>query len=392
MDSIQHFLRRNTTLSAIFASNLLLSLHYYLIIYVNSSYLSGYFSEKNLSFLYAGGAFLNLLLFLFSPRIIRKMGVYHFLLLSIVLEGIAIGGLIYANSALSAGFFFTIHQVIVSMILLSFDVFLEAVTNNEGHTGKLRSVYLTLANATLVVSPALVGLLLVGNNYGPIYTVSALLIIPLLLLVIGTLRDVKVNPPEHVQVLESLRGMWKHSNIRWVTGAHLVLQVFYAWMVIYTPIYLHDHIGFDWNVIGVLFTIMLLPFILFEIPVGKLADDRFGEKEFMIFGFIVMALSLFLFPLVTYPSFAIWASILFLTRVGASIVEITSESYFFKQVAGNDSDWISIFRGTRSVGYIVGPLCASASIVLFSFPMMFPALACICLTGIVCAKKLIDTR
>lgn len=392
MDAIQNFIQRNTTLSAIFASNLLLSLHYYLIIYVNSSYLSGYFSEESLSLLYAGGALINLFLFLFSPRIIRKIGVYHFLLLSIVLEGIAIGGLVFADNALSAGFFFTIHQVIVSMILLSFDVFLEAVTNDEGHTGKLRSIYLTLANATLVISPTIVGLLLIGDNYGPIYTISALLIVPLLLLVIGTLRDVAVKPPEHVQVIESLRGMWKHTNIRWVTGAHLILQIFYAWMVIYTPIYLHDHVGFDWNVIGVLFTIMLLPFVLFEIPVGKLADERFGEKEFMIFGFIVMALSLFLFPLVTYPSFAIWASVLFLTRVGASIVEITSESYFFKQVAGNDSDWISIFRGTRSVGYIIGPLCASLCIALFSFHLMFPALALICLTGVICAKNLIDTK
>lgn len=392
MDAIQNFIHRNTTLSAIFASNLLLSLHYYLIIYVNSSFLSKYFSDENLSLLYAGGALLNLFLFLFSSKIIKKIGVYHFLLISIVLEGIAIGGLVYAESALSAGFFFTIHQVIVSMILLSFDVFLEAVTHDEGHTGKLRSIYLTLANATLVISPTIVGLLLIDDNYGPIYTISALLIIPLLLLVIGTLRSVPVAPPAHVEVLGSLRGMWKHENIRWVTGAHLILQIFYAWMVIYTPIYLHDHVGFDWSAIGVLFTIMLLPFVLFEIPVGKLADEKFGEKEFMIFGFIVMALSLFLFPLITYPSFIIWASVLFLTRVGASIVEITSESYFFKKVAGKDSDWISIFRGTRSLGYIIGPLCASASIALFAFPLMFPALAFICLTGVFCAKKLIDTK
>jgi MFS family permease len=215
--------------------------------------------------------------------------------------------------------------------------------------------------------------------------------IPLLLTIMGALRDVPVEPPTHFEIWKSLRGLLRHRNVRWVTGAQLILQIFFAWMVIYTPIYLHEYIGFSWESIGVLFTIMLLPFIIFEIPIGKLADERYGEKEFMIFGFVVMVLSLLLFPLITTASFGLWAFVLFLTRVGGSFVEITSESYFFKQVAGADSDWISLFRATRSIGYIVAPIFAGICIIFLPFQFMFTALAIVCSVGIFFARKLEDT-
>ena len=62
-------------------------------------------------------------------------------------------------------------------------------------------------------------------------------------------------------------------------------------MVIYTPIYLHEHIGLPWSDIGIIFTIMLLPFVLFEFPAGKLADGKWGEKEPPIIGIILIAVS-----------------------------------------------------------------------------------------------------
>ncbi len=386
------FLKRNTTLSTIYIGNLLLSFHYYLIIYVNSSFLSQFFSNAQLSFLYSGGAALNVILFLMAPRIIRKIGVYHFLLISVALEGIAIGGLIFAHNALSAGFFFTIHQVIVATILLSLDIFLENATKEEGRTGRMRSLYLTISNATLVISPIIIGLIVSGDNYSSVYTISAILIVPLLLIIISGLRDTNVEPPAHFETWKSVKGLLRHENVKWVTGAQLILQIFYAWMIIYTPIYLHEYIGFDWKEIGLMFTIMLLPFIIFEIPIGKLADDRYGEKEFMIFGFIVMMLSLFLMPLLVTQSFILWTSVLFLSRVGASFVEITTESYFFKQVVGGDSDWISLFRTTHSLGYIFAPLLATACIAVLPFSFMFTVLGVVVVFGIFCGRNLIDTK
>lgn len=386
------FLKRNTTLSSIYIGNLLLALHYYLIVYVNSSFLSKFYSGDTVSFIYAAGSFLNLILFLFAARIIRRIGAYHFLLTAVILEGVAIAGLIYANTGLTVGIFFTIHQIIIVMTVLGFDIFLEAATNEEGKTGRMRSFYLTISNAALVIAPAIVGLLVINDNYIPIYTISALLIVPLVLVIIGGLRDVRIDPPEHFEILGSLRGLIKHKNVRWATGGQLILQTFYAWMVIYTPIYLHDYIGFDWAQIGVMFTIMLLPFIILQIPVGKLADDKFGEKEFMIFGFIVIVVSLLLMPIITAPSFVLWTAVLFLSRVGASIVEVTNESYFFKQVAGKDSDWISLFRATRSVGYVIAPILAALCIFFLPYKFMFTVLAFVVTIGIFFSYSLVDTR
>ena len=41
-------------------------------------------------------------------------------------------------------------------------------------------------------------------------------------------------------------------------------------MIIYTPIYLHEHLLLGWDQIGFIFTIMLLPFIILEFPLGNI--------------------------------------------------------------------------------------------------------------------------
>lgn len=392
MKTIREFLSNNTTLAAIYAGNLLFSLHYYVIIYINSSYLSQFFTSTQLSVVYAGGSVFNLILFLRAPWIIRKVGAYHFLLVSSLLEGLGIAGLIFSHSALAAGFFFTIHQIVVAMVFFSLDIFLEAETKEETKTGILRSLYLTIGNIVLVISPILVSFLVIDDNYAFIYIISTLIMVPFLLVLMSILSKAPIAIPSHIEIGKSIKGLWGHANVKWVTLAQLILQTFYAWMVIYTPIYLHEFVGFDWDSIGILFTIMLLPFILFEIPVGKLADAEFGEREFMIFGFIIMTLSLCLIPLLPYPNFGLWAFILFLTRMGASFVEVTSDSYFFRQVADGDSDWISLFRSTRSIGYIIAPILASICIMLLPYRFMFTVLGVITASGILFARNITDSK
>ena len=102
-------------------------------------------------------------------------------------------------------------------------------------------------------------------------------------------------------------------------------------MVIYTPIYLHEYIGFGWDKIGIIFSIMLLPFVILDFPLGKLSD-KIGEKKMLMAGFLIMTSSVLAIPLMTEPLLWLWAVILFMTRVGAATIESLSESYFFKVI------------------------------------------------------------
>ena len=160
------------------------------------------------------------------------------------------------------------------------------------------------------------------------------------------------------------------------------MRFFFALMVIYMPIYLNAHIGFSWSEIGVIFTIMLLPFVLFELPIGRLADAKLNEKGIMIIGFVITAVFTAVLAFISSSSIALWAAILFGTRVGMSLVEITSESYFFKHIDSTDTPILSVFRNTRSIAYLAGPLIASLLLVIADMRFLFLALAIIMLYGV----------
>src|SRR3972149_2289795 len=106
-----------------------------------------------------------------------------------------------------------------------------------------------------------------------------------------------------------------------------------------------------------MFTIMLLPFVIVQYPLGKLAD-KIGEKELLNIGIIVMSFATLAIPFLGSANFFLWAGVLFLTRVGAAMVEAMTEIYFFKKINTEDSEVISFFRNTYPVAFIFAPLIA----------------------------------
>jgi hypothetical protein len=89
----------------------------------------------------------------------------------------------------------------------------------------------------------------------------------------------------------------------------------------------------------------------------------------------------------------LWALILFGTRTGAAIIEIMSESYFFKIINEENADAISFFRNNYPLAYIVAPLLA-IPIFFFvpSFKYLFYILGAILLGGLFIALRLRDVK
>jgi MFS family permease len=377
---------------AIFLANILVCFHYYTILYINSSYLSLFFSGQVMSALYILGSGLSLFFLFQAPKIIAQTGTYRFLLLCVIIEGLAVYGLALTQTSLSAALLFIIHQTVIVLVLFNLDLYLEAETKQENHTGEIRGSYLTLGNAALILSPLIVSFLSNEAGYANIYFFSAALIVPLILLVMGPMHSTPVATPKKTAFWVLARELRDNKNLRSITLTHLVLQIFYGFMAIYMPLYLHLIIGFSWPVIGVMFTIMFLPFILFEIPVGILADKKWGEKEIMIIGLVITALSTFLIPLITVPSFALWSAVLFLSRVGASLVEVTTESAFFKHINAEHTHFIGVFRSMRSVGFIIAPIFGGIALLFSPYSFMFILLGIVVSFGLFPARLIRDTK
>jgi len=137
---------------------------------------------------------------------------------------------------------------------------------------------------------------------------------------------------------------------------------------------------------------MLLPFLLFELPLGKLEDTKYGEKEIMSLGIIVMTVSVLTIALVQSHNVILWTAILFLTRTGAAMVEISVETYFFKKVDAKEADLISFFRNASPLAFISAPLLVSALLLIMPIQYTFFMLSIILITGLNFSTKLVDTK
>ena len=162
-------------------------------------------------------------------------------------------------------------------------------------------------------------------------------------------------------------------------------------MVIYTPIYLNKNMNFTWDKIGIIFTIMLLPFVLLQLPLGRLSD-KIGEKKLLKLGFIIIIISTITLTFINSKNILIWGLILFATRVGASIIEVMNESYFFKQITARDANIISFFRNASPTAYIIAPLIATPFLLFFPFKFIFIFLGIIMTLGIYLSFTLKDTK
>jgi MFS family permease len=173
-----------------------------------------------------------------------------------------------------------------------------------------------------------------------------------------------------------------------VIFANFVLQFFYAWMVVYTPIYLHQHLGIPWSTIGVIFSIMLTAFVILDYPLGRLADKIGSEKELTGIGFCIMAITVFGFAFISNMTIPLIGILLFFSRVGAATVETMTEIHFFKIVDGENPMFLSIFRDLRPLAYVVTPVIATLSMIFLSFKSSFAVLGIVLIFGFFATFKM----
>ncbi len=391
MDKLLSPFHQSKLLNTLFLSNIFLSFHYALIIYINSSLLSGFFSDTQVSTLYIIASIFDMIFLLSASKIIEKVGVYKFITGLLCLEFIATIGMGTSSNPILVGICFIIHTVAISLALFNMDIFVENVSKNESLTGSIRATYLTTTNVTVILAPALVAFVIMDHLYSYVYVVSSLFVIPVYFL-IKRFKKVEAKPITHIRIKETLTEYIRDKNLSNIFASEFLLQLFYAFMVVYTPLYLEKYMGFAWTEIGIMFTIMLLPFILFELPIGELEDGIYTEKEFLTIGFVIMGLSTLFISFITLKSFWVWTTVLFITRIGASFVEVSTESYFFKHVNGEKSDIIGFFRVGRPVAFIVAPVLATLALQFIPFQYVFIIMGSLMILGAHYSLSLQNTK
>ena len=395
VELIPQFASRKNILRTLYASMFFFSFHSYIFLYVQSTFISKYVSENYLGLVYGIGAAISLTTLFFIPKIFGKISDRRLTLILICVEAVICVILAYSNFAPLTILAFIAQQALIPVLIYALDILIQDFSKNND-TGSVRGLALTASSAALVASPFLAGYIGTKFGLGMIFYISIIFLFPLFLLIFS-LRKKMHEPTYHTQsvietIIKNHRDFSTRSkDIQLIFMVNLLLQTFYTWMVIYSPLYLL-HQGFNWGQIGIIFSIMLLPFLFLELPLGKIADKWLGEKEILTIGFIIMGVSTMSLAFIHSSSLAIWTAALLMTRVGASCVEIMSETYFFKQIHSGDAPIISLFRFARPISLLVAPIIAAFTILIIGETAAFLMLGLLMLFGLRFVYPLVDTR
>ena len=382
-------LRKNRKI--IYLAGFLFAIPIALTSYINSSLLKVYVGEYSLGFLYAIASIITIWGFLKMPKILNRLGNQRFSFLLSLLIFLSLILLAFGNKVFIVVPAFILYFLSSNLIIASLDIFIEDFSKSSS-VGRFRGLYLTIINSAWVLAQMLSGSIIAKSSFQGIYLFSAGFMILVTIIFALFLQNFKDPQYKKVSIRETFNFFWQNKNAGKIYTINFILKIFYVWMIIYTPIYLNEYLHLDWKQIGLIFTIMLIPFVLVDFPLGKLSD-KIGEKKMLLWGFVIGTIFTLCIPLIAKNDLWLWALILFGTRTGAAIIEIMSESYFFKIINEKNDSAISFFRNNYPLAYIVAPLLA-IPILFFvpSFEFIFYILGAILLCGFLVALRLRDVK
>lgn len=383
--------RKTFSLPLLYLLVFLGSLHYALPVYINSTFITEKTSESFVGIIYTIASLLAIIAIILTPLLLKRAGNYRVFLSFAFLQIISLLGLVFFKEAYIIIPIFILNQILISLMIINTDIFLESYDDNR-NTGKIRGIALTVSNFAFLISPLVIGFLLTDGDFWKIYLLAAIVTGMMFLLTQFYFKGFKDPIYQKASFMATLWKILKNKDLRSIFVSNFILRLFYAGMVIYTPIFLYEYIGFDWSTIGIIFFIMILPFVILELPLGRIADKLIGEKELLTVGFVVTAIFTLSLSLTSSINPAWWAFLLFGTRIGASIIEIMSETHFFKLVDGKDANIISFFRNNRPLAYVIAPLIASFSLLFIELRYIFIVFAVIIFIGIFFSLSIKDTR
>lgn len=360
-------------------------------VYILSSYLAKISGTDNVGIFYIT-AFVGVLLSLFYLQpLIRKIGKARMFYFSL--------GLAVLLSALLTNMPPTIFSLVVAILFLvvnsvtwvALDILLEGFSS-DGMAGRVRGLHLTVVNTGFLIAPFLATRVLDRFEYEGVFFVMTLGYIIVFLASLLIFRHDNASVHEGLRPWQALRKMLREKNLFHIYCVALAIEFFYSIMIIYMPLHLL-HLGFSWKDIGIIFTIMLLPFVLLQYPVGALADKRLGEKEMLMVGIMIIMFSTALLPFLDSSyGLLVWGGVLFLTRVGAAMIDVLRDAYFYKQIDGDDADIISFFRTARPLANVVGAAIAAFILIFFPIKSLFFVIVLVFIFALVSAILLEDTQ
>lgn len=361
-----------------------------LLIYIESSYFKLSLGSENVSVFYFMAYVVALAFLLNMHKIIRFMGKSTAFFLFFFLQICAMAVLIMVDPSVLGIFLLMINIITAYLMYVILDIIMESYSEDK-KSGRIRGLHLTMISLGFMLGPIISTRILEKYDYAGLFFVSMLISMLIFVISLVGLSGGNKKFEGNITIRDLAKKIFINKNLMRIYWISFVLEFFYALMIVYTPLYLLD-LGLSWTQIGFVFTIMLIPFIIIEYPVGIIADKKIGEKEMIIFALFLMAFSTLSIFFVTSKSVFLWGFVLFLTRIGAAMIESLRDSYFYKKIDGDDMDVISFFRTSRSVAYVIATAISAMLLIVFPVKAIFLFVAIVIFAALYPAFYLVDNK
>lgn len=380
---------RERKIKRIYILSFIFTLHIALSAYVNSTFLTEIISEKFVGILYTISSLVTLFLLSKSVNILKNFGNRRLTLTFLLFNMLSLVGLITSKNPYIIAISFVTFTSTNTLVLFCIDIFIEHFGDPK-KTGKTRGLYLTIINIAWMLCPLIAAFMITKEGgYRAIYILAFLMVSLMTIGLVFSVKTFKDRTYIKTPFLETFRYLKTNKNMMAVVAINFLLHFFFAWMVVYTPIYLIEHLKFSWDQLGVIFTIMLTPFVILGFPIGVLIDKyHFNKRNILYLGFIIIVIATASISFISSMSLVLWSMVLFMTRVGAGIIETTGEIYFFSHVNAEDAGLLSIYRDMLPLAYIIAPIIATIVFLILPFKSLFIVLGIIMLVGFYLIPKL----
>ncbi len=361
-----------------------------LLTYITSTYFKEVLQTNNISWTYLVANIILLIFLINIHNIIRIIGkTITFHLINICKISIFVA-LILINNVVADTFFLIIFIVFDVLAWVLINIILESYSVDK-ESGKIYGFNLTLTNLGFLAAPIISTQLLNQFGFKGVFSLAIAVTALIFIIAFFNLKQTGHHYTQKINYKDLLKKLSPRKDIVNIYLVSVSLNFFYALMVIYTPLYLLNK-GLDWSQIGIIFTIMLIPFIFLQYPAGLLADKKFGEKEILFISFIIMGIATIVFYLTDSVGVTILSIILLFSRIGAALVEILQTSYFFKRIDGDDVEIISFFQTAKPIAYILAPIISSIILIFFEIQSIFLVSAIISFLTLYPVYKLVDNK
>ncbi len=356
-------------------------------VYSNSKVIEIINGRDYIGIVYGLSAALSLILSTWvTPHLIKFLGNRKTVSLAIILSLISLIGIMHSYDKLLTAISFILFFASQILISFSFDVFFEHNTL-KGNSAQARGLLVSLQHIGRMLGPMIAAIMTYNSGLRAPYKISFLLLILTgILLFLGTkkFKDRSYSPRS---LLSSIRMIWNRADIRKPLTSILLLQIFYALMVTFVPIYLADIIGIEPKSLGIMFTVMLLPFVLLGYPIGKSLDKGTSGRRAAQYGLIIMIITTLAFPFIQTKSIIIWGLVLLISRIGAVILETAGDGIFFRSIKEEETELLGIMRDMQPMGYFIASLVGVIVLSIGTINDIFYAIGAILILGIITTYK-----